>query len=65
MRVEANREVCIGAGLCVLRAGRNFDQDPKDGLVVVVEATVEPDAAEAVRDAVDSCPSGAIRISES
>jgi ferredoxin len=65
MRVTADRDVCIGAGMCVLTAPAVFDQSDADGLVeVLVEA---PAAAEttAVREAVKLCPSGALRVEES
>jgi ferredoxin len=61
MHVVADRDVCIGAGMCVLTAPAVFDQTD-DGLVeVLVDAPGEADAA-AVRDAVKLCPSGALRI---
>ena len=57
-RVVADRDVCIGAGMCVLTAPDRFDQDD-DGLVVLLSA--EPVDA-AAREAASLCPSGAIRI---
>ena len=64
VRVTADRDVCIGAGMCVLTAPAVFDQTD-DGLVeVLVAEPGEPDAA-AVRDAVKQCPSGALRVMES
>ncbi len=64
MRVTADRDVCIGAGMCVLTAPAVFDQSEADGLVeVLVETPGAADAA-AVRDAVKLCPSGALRIEE-
>jgi ferredoxin len=66
MRVTANRDVCIGAGMCVMSAPDLFDQDD-DGVVVVLAPAVsgvtevpEEHAAAAAR-AVASCPSGALR----
>nr|WP_211176987.1 (4Fe-4S)-binding protein [Pseudonocardia acidicola] len=59
--MEIDREVCIGAGNCVLTAPDLFDQDD-DGIVVPLvddPAAVDPDG---VRDAVDRCPSGALRL---
>ncbi|GHB60657.1 ferredoxin [Streptomyces xanthochromogenes] len=63
MRVSADREVCVGAGLCALTAPAVFDQDD-DGLVDVL--TPDPDRAQqpAARQAVNLCPSGAVRITE-
>ena len=63
MKAEANREVCIGAGMCVLTAPSHYDQDD-DGTVVVLRAEVAPEDEQAVRDAADSCPSGAISFVE-
>ncbi len=63
MRVVADRDVCIGAGMCVLTAPAVFDQGD-DGLVeVLVDAPGESDAG-AVREAVRLCPSGALRVDE-
>ena len=42
MRVAANRDVCIGAGLCMLNAPAVFDQDD-DGIVVVLTEDVPPE----------------------
>ncbi|GGY18812.1 (4Fe-4S)-binding protein [Streptomyces xanthochromogenes] len=63
MRVSADREVCVGAGLCALTAPAVFDQDD-DGLVDVL--TPDPDRAQqpAARQAVNLCPSGAVSIAE-
>jgi ferredoxin len=52
MRVAADRDRCIGAGLCVMNAEEVFDQDD-DGLVVVLisggtAAEVPPGHAAAV-----------------
>ncbi|UCM87045.1 ferredoxin [Streptomyces marincola] len=64
MQVFADRDICVGAGQCVLAAEKVFDQDENDGLVLVL--TQEPTGAdqEGVRDAVDWCPSGAITLRE-
>jgi ferredoxin len=64
MRITADTDRCIGAGQCVLAAGEVFDQDD-DGIVTVL--TPEPDAStvDAVRQAVQICPSGAIALEES
>jgi ferredoxin len=63
MRVTADRNVCIGAGLCALTAPEIFDQDD-DGLVTVLKSDPEDDAQPAAREAVSLCPSGAIQIAE-
>lgn len=61
VRVRADREVCIGAGMCVLTAGTVFDQDD-DGIVVVLDEA--PADADAARQAVANCPSGALSLIE-
>jgi ferredoxin len=58
-RVHADRDVCIGAGLCVLTAGAVFDQDD-DGIVIVLDE--HPADVAAARDAVANCPSGALSL---
>ena len=60
MKIEADRDVCIGAGMCVMTAEEVFDQGD-DGIVVVLEVEVPADHAAAAARAVASCPSGALR----
>jgi ferredoxin len=60
MKIEADRDVCIGAGMCVMTAEEVFDQDD-DGIVVVLEVEVPAEYADAAVRAVASCPSGALR----
>jgi ferredoxin len=63
MKAEADRDVCIGAGMCALTAPAVYDQD-NDGTVVVLKDEVPASEESAVRDAADSCPSGAITFVE-
>jgi ferredoxin len=60
MKIEADRDVCIGAGMCVMTAEEVFDQDD-DGIVVVLEVEVPAEYTDAAARAVASCPSGALR----
>ncbi|HEY2576033.1 MAG TPA: (4Fe-4S)-binding protein [Streptosporangiaceae bacterium] len=62
MRVTADRDVCIGAGLCALTAPEVFDQGD-DGLVTVLSPDPGPHG-KAVRQAAVLCPSGAVQIVE-
>jgi ferredoxin len=72
MGIAADREVCIGAGMCVLHAPGVFTQDDERGLVVVGDVDGGADAVSgaggvdgsdpAVRRAVEACPSGAITL---
>lgn len=58
VRVAADRDVCIGAGMCVVAAPTAFDQD-EEGIVVVLA----PDLPEVeARHVVSLCPSGALRL---
>jgi ferredoxin len=59
VHVHADRDVCIGAGMCVLTAGAVFDQDD-DGIVVLLDEHPSDEAA--VREAVANCPSGALSL---
>jgi ferredoxin len=59
VKIEADRDVCIGAGMCVMNAEEVFDQGD-DGIVVVLEVEVPPEHAEAAARAVAACPSGAL-----
>ena len=61
MKVEADRDVCIQAGNCVMVADTLFDQDD-DGIVVVLVDDIPDDEMDHVREAVKLCPSQALRI---
>jgi ferredoxin len=61
MRVAGDREICMGAGVCVMTADKTFDQDD-DGIVVLVSDRVSAGEENVVRNAVRMCPSGALRI---
>ncbi|WP_020667349.1 ferredoxin [Amycolatopsis nigrescens] len=62
MRIEIDRESCIGAGMCALTAPDVFDQDDDDGQVVVLQPTPPADAEDQVREAVELCPASVIRV---
>jgi ferredoxin len=59
--IIADREICCGSGRCYTLAPSVFDCDD-DGIVVVLEG--EPDEAlrAAVRNAVEGCPTQALRM---
>ncbi len=72
VKVQADREVCIQAGNCVMVADAVFDQDD-DGIVVVLGGTdggavqtgeVPEAEKDHAREAVKLCPSQALRIVE-
>ncbi|GGV78667.1 ferredoxin [Streptomyces griseoloalbus] len=63
MKVHAERDRCIGAGLCTLHAPSVFDQED-DGMVVVLNETpTGTDADDARKVAEHLCPGKAVRIS--
>jgi ferredoxin len=63
MRVTADRNVCIGAGLCALTAPEVFDQGD-DGLVMVLLADPDGGNQALAREAGNVCPSGAVQIAD-
>ena len=63
MRIQADRDVCIGAGNCVLAAEDVFDQDD-DALVEVLQDHPSAEQESEVRNAVAQCPSGALALVE-
>ena len=63
MKVLANRNVCIAAGMCVMTDDTVFDQDD-DGIVVLRCDRVPEQHHERVRQAVNLCPSGALSLCE-
>ncbi|TNC21658.1 ferredoxin [Amycolatopsis alkalitolerans] len=62
MRIIADKDVCIGAGQCVLTDSKTFDQSEEDGTVIVLAE--HPDDEQKVREAVHVCPSQALSIEE-
>jgi ferredoxin len=61
VKIGADRDRCIGAGMCVMTDEAVFDQDD-DGVVVVLTEDVPDGEQKRVRDAVDLCPSGALSL---
>ncbi len=63
MKVQADRDVCIQAGNCVMVADNLFDQDD-DGIVVVLVDDVPAEEEDKAREAVKLCPSQALKIAD-
>ncbi len=61
MRVTADREICMSAGMCVMTADGFFDQD-HSGVVMLASAEVPDEMRARVRLAVGLCPSGALQV---
>ncbi|WP_078489911.1 ferredoxin [Streptomyces bikiniensis] len=64
MDVQADRDRCLGAGMCVLTAPGVFDQDEDEGLVLLLDPRPPQDRHAAVRIAAGVCPAEAVTISE-
>jgi ferredoxin len=61
MRIEIDRDVCIGTENCNRYAPGTFEVDD-EGKVVQIGTDV--DSNDAIRTAVESCPTGALSIVE-
>ena len=61
MRIEADRDACIGSGNCVMVAGAVFDQDD-DGVVQPLVNEVPDEELDHAREAVKLCPAGALDL---
>ena len=59
--IVVDRELCMGSGMCIVYAPNTFAHDDETK-AVVVDAT--GDSIDAVRNAVQACPTSAIRIVE-
>jgi ferredoxin len=62
LRVSANTNVCVGAGLCVTTASHVFDQRDEDGIVDLLQAEPDEQYYEDVESAARKCPSKAISV---
>ena len=58
MTIEADRDRCVGSGTCEMLAPDVFEVGD-DGMVTVLRPD---DAGEPVRDAVQQCPTQALRL---
>ena len=63
MRIEIDRDVCIGSAQCALTAPGVFTQD-EDGLSEVLPGRVDGGGDPRLREAVRTCPVRAISVSE-
>lgn len=62
MIVRVDPERCCSSGMCVLTAPEVFDQSEEDGSVRLLRRVPRAEQEQAVRDAVDLCPSRALSI---
>jgi ferredoxin len=64
MKIVIDKSRCIGAGQCVLKAPRVFDQQEEDGMVILLNAMPPEQDRAAARQAARLCPAEAITIIE-
>ena len=62
MSVHADRNWCMGSGMCALIAPEVFTQDDTDGRVVLLTEDPPAEVAAEVAEAVSNCPSGALSL---
>ena len=63
MKVKVNKDACIGCGACAAICDEVFEIND-EGLSDAKVEEVKEDLQDEVRDAADSCPTGAIEIEE-
>ena len=57
--IRVDRTLCMGSGQCSWYAPNTFDQDDET-IAIVIDSRGDP--AEAIQNAVDSCPTRALSI---
>ncbi len=64
MKVKVNKDACIGCGACAAICDEVFEIND-EGLSEAKVEEVKEELQDEVRDAADSCPTGAIEVEES
>ena len=57
--IVVDRELCMGSGMCIVYASGTFAHDEETKAIVVDPAG---DPIEAIRNAVQACPTSALRL---
>ena len=63
-RVEVDRDRCVGSGTCEALAPAVFEVDDDGVLAVLRPEPAGDDEVDAVRDAVQQCPTGALALTD-
>lgn len=63
MKVNVNKDACIGCGACAAICDTVFTLDD-EGLSELKKDEIKEDEEQAVRDSADSCPTAAIEVTE-
>lgn len=61
-RIEMDKSRCQGTGVCEAIAPSHFEV-LDDGAMQIIRADVDPEHLDLIGDAVDSCPTLALRLS--
>lgn len=64
MKIQVDPDLCEANGVCVRLAPDHFALDDDDRLHVRAVVDASPEQRKRIRDAVRSCPKGALRIIE-
>lgn len=62
-RVQVDRDRCVGSGACEALAPEVFELDD-DGVLMLHREEPDADQLDAVRDAVQACPTRALSLEE-
>ncbi len=62
-RVQVDRERCVGSGACEALAPEVFEVGD-DGILLVHQEEPDDEQLDAVRDAVQACPTRALSLTE-
>jgi ferredoxin len=57
--VTVDRDLCMGSGMCIVYAPGTFEHD-KETKAVVIDPAGDP--LDAIRTAVEACPTSALRL---
>ena len=59
--IKVDRDLCMGSGMCIVYAPGTFAHDDETKAIVV---DPEGDPIDAIRNAVQACPTSAISLTE-
>jgi ferredoxin len=57
--IVVDRELCMGSGMCIVYAANTFAHDDETKAIVI---DPKGDSIDAIRIAVEACPTGALRL---
>jgi ferredoxin len=60
--IDIDRDCCMGSGMCSVYAPGTFTQDAQAKVVLIDPST---DTVEAIKIAIEACPTGALSLNSS